>query len=611
MPPKRWERPSMMSRAETRKEELVRYIKREIEDNNFLGLVGAELDNMANTLATCGSRRELFDWCQTLMVGEAVAAEVTRRRVDRGPPFNDDPAAVATAEPGAGSAAGKSGSGRQLTVAAKKGGKRRGAALPKGTGKSGAAAALQPGFFECGCFATKHELRGNCANCGRIICEQESDETCYTCGLDPATCVAYEIKVQEGLIGAAALEKNKDSYEAAVMKRDELLRYAETRAKRTTVIDDQAAVLLFPKHAWMSPKERQKVDEDEALAERRRKVAAMHRATGAYKMHSDIVSQNVNLGLREGAAVAQSSGASSAASTRDADGDEEEEEEVAAEEARALPLPSLMQKIWYSLDGGVDTTSAARGTAATNVEGTLEKKPAVRHVVELSRRVQQDYYEEDARLFREAERERGEELADAELCGPGAACAGDNGEEAATEEANAAAGEETAVGPTTADIAVGRLTPSPAMRLNDDGVCLSMHQPWAGLLVAGIKRHEGRVWPTDYRGRLWIHAASARPDDVGEVEKHYSKFMTPAQHFPKHYPTRVLLGYVYLVECVDSETYNQMFAEEQRQEESPFTFICAEAKALPFPLPMNGDHKLFRMDHKVHTAARKQLLEIM
>jgi hypothetical protein len=38
----------------------------------------------------------------------------------------------------------------------------------------------------------------------------------------------------------------------------------------------------------------------------------------------------------------------------------------------------------------------------------------------------------------------------------------------------------------------------------DSGVCLSMHQPWASLLVLGIKRFEGRGWSTLHRGRLWI-----------------------------------------------------------------------------------------------------------
>ena len=42
----------------------------------------------------------------------------------------------------------------------------------------------------------------------------------------------------------------------------------------------------------------------------------------------------------------------------------------------------------------------------------------------------------------------------------------------------------------------------------DKMTCLTMHQPWASLLVYGIKRAEGRGWNTDFRGRLWIHAGS-------------------------------------------------------------------------------------------------------
>ena len=42
----------------------------------------------------------------------------------------------------------------------------------------------------------------------------------------------------------------------------------------------------------------------------------------------------------------------------------------------------------------------------------------------------------------------------------------------------------------------------------DRMVCLTMHQPWASLLVYGIKRAEGRTWNTDFRGRLWIHAGT-------------------------------------------------------------------------------------------------------
>lgn len=36
--------------------------------------------------------------------------------------------------------------------------------------------------------------------------------------------------------------------------------------------------------------------------------------------------------------------------------------------------------------------------------------------------------------------------------------------------------------------------------------CLSVHQPWASALVAGIKHVELRTWRVDYRGPLYIHA---------------------------------------------------------------------------------------------------------
>ena len=47
---------------------------------------------------------------------------------------------------------------------------------------------------------------------------------------------------------------------------------------------------------------------------------------------------------------------------------------------------------------------------------------------------------------------------------------------------------------------------------------LSVQQPWAELLVSGRKSIELRSWTTDYRGRLWLHAASkSRP----ELERHF------------------------------------------------------------------------------------------
>uniref|UniRef100_M3Z909 Thyroid hormone receptor interactor 4 n=1 Tax=Nomascus leucogenys TaxID=61853 RepID=M3Z909_NOMLE len=57
----------------------------------------------------------------------------------------------------------------------------------------------------------------------------------------------------------------------------------------------------------------------------------------------------------------------------------------------------------------------------------------------------------------------------------------------------------------------------------DGGWCLSIHQPWASLLVRGIKRVEGRSWYTPHRGRLWIAATAKKPSpqEVSELQATY------------------------------------------------------------------------------------------
>jgi hypothetical protein len=37
---------------------------------------------------------------------------------------------------------------------------------------------------------------------------------------------------------------------------------------------------------------------------------------------------------------------------------------------------------------------------------------------------------------------------------------------------------------------------------------LTVKQPWASLIVEGIKNIENRTWKTNFRGRILIHAAT-------------------------------------------------------------------------------------------------------
>lgn len=41
-----------------------------------------------------------------------------------------------------------------------------------------------------------------------------------------------------------------------------------------------------------------------------------------------------------------------------------------------------------------------------------------------------------------------------------------------------------------------------------DLLALTVRQPWAGLIAAGIKPVENRTWRRDYRGPLWLHAGA-------------------------------------------------------------------------------------------------------
>lgn len=90
-------------------------------------------------------------------------------------------------------------------------------------------------------------------------------------------------------------------------------------------------------------------------------------------------------------------------------------------------------------------------------------------------------------------------------------------------------------------------------------MCLSMHQPWASLLVLGFKRFEGREWSTKYRGPLWIHSTSQKPEPevVEQVEaecrKHYADIGEQMPPFPDRYTVGSVVGRVDLVDCLSQE----------------------------------------------------------
>ncbi|KZC11752.1 Activating signal cointegrator 1, partial [Dufourea novaeangliae] len=148
------------------------------------------------------------------------------------------------------------------------------------------------------------------------------------------------------------------------------------------------------------------------------------------------------------------------------------------------------------------------------------------------------------------------------------------------------------------------------LEMSDAGVCLSMHQPYASLLVAGIKMHEGRVWYTSHRGRLWIAATSKSPttDDILTMEHFYRSLKDEKIQFPQSYPTSCLLGCVTVTDVLPQEEYRNVYPNGES--DSPFVFICENFHTLPIQFPIQGKHKIYKLDQKIHQAAVKILQKL-
>uniref|UniRef100_A0A0B6ZWX8 ASCH domain-containing protein n=2 Tax=Arion vulgaris TaxID=1028688 RepID=A0A0B6ZWX8_9EUPU len=151
-----------------------------------------------------------------------------------------------------------------------------------------------------------------------------------------------------------------------------------------------------------------------------------------------------------------------------------------------------------------------------------------------------------------------------------------------------------------------RIQDKQLQEISDDGMCLSMHQPWASLLVAGIKMHEGRTWYTAHRGRLWI-ASTAKPvapEDIKEHEHVYTHLYNGSSlKFPKEYPTGCLLGCVNVEDCLSQEEYREQYPDGESA--SPYVFICSNPQHLIVKYPNKGKHKIYKLDRNIHQAAKK------
>lgn len=146
-----------------------------------------------------------------------------------------------------------------------------------------------------------------------------------------------------------------------------------------------------------------------------------------------------------------------------------------------------------------------------------------------------------------------------------------------------------------------------------------MHQPWASLLLHGIKRIEGRSWPAPIRGRLWIHAASKVPDEAtikameGFYREIYALNGICNLKFPEHYPVSRLLGCVEVVGCVRCEEltcWEEVPVGVRLEGQTDFCWLCEQPQKLLVPFEMRGYQGVYNLERKIYEAAIRGLVPV-
>lgn len=84
---------------------------------------------------------------------------------------------------------------------------------------------------------------------------------------------------------------------------------------------------------------------------------------------------------------------------------------------------------------------------------------------------------------------------------------------------------------------------------------LTIRQPWATLIMQGVKRYEFRSWKTNFRGEVLIHAGKGIDKEAVERLKKY---------LPEgELPLGKILGKVNITDCVPmSEEFANMLSKE-------------------------------------------------
>ena len=491
---------------------------------------------------------------------------------------------------------------------------------------SGGSAAVVRGV--CSCAGREHPLFTNCTACGRVLCVVEGEGEC-------AFCTSYVTKshtkpaeafvqFMEGLTSSGrrrderpAAPSTADAESAAAeglqkaeAHKQRLLSYSAANVARSRVIDQQADYHDFESNAWMSAEQKAEgmakaLVEERKLDKRRDHTVSIDLVSGRVIAHSSdpFATENAGKPLH---------GTGMEVITKD------DEERMRREAAAAAPASSTTNATRSRVaDPGVnrmfeEMKSVSRAQYYSNDTLTGKARVVYERMQEALEREEREQAQRKSRasskrpsLFTsrlQHDDDAAHATFDQEEVGLAPSLWGDlidDDPPPPPSSFDAAGDDEPNCRPAGKPSALPSAGPVP-----DAGWTLSMHQPWASLLVMGVKRFEGRGWSSAYRGRLWIastaHQSTAEENAQLEAEYRavYDGLNVP---FPSSYPHSALLGCVDLVDVVDQERFQRLRKARGEREDSAsvFIFVCERPRVLPLPISISGQHKLWQLPRRI------------
>jgi hypothetical protein len=133
---------------------------------------------------------------------------------------------------------------------------------------------------------------------------------------------------------------------------------------------------------------------------------------------------------------------------------------------------------------------------------------------------------------------------------------------------------------------------------------LTVRQPWAWAIAAGVKDVENRGWPTAHRGWLAVHAA-ATPADAREGARCAQLLAAAGVAAPAEaqLPRSAVVAVVFLHDVLPPE---RRLASAWAQP-GCFHWLLRDARALKAPVPCSGQVQLWELSGEVSAAIDAQL----